>query len=119
MFCTECGTELGGAFCTSCGSPSAAASPQLLNASDEQIVVAQILLYVEQNWAEDFEDFIAEITEALAIARAIETNTTVALTEAQLDLLDSTFEEFISGGGYSRDERFDSLQEFIDEMDGE
>lgn len=116
MFCTECGTKLGGAFCTNCGAASNPV-PVTFTASDEQVVVAQILVYVEQNWSEDFEEFISEIPEALAVARAISTDATVSVTESQLIVMEDAFSDFISGGGYSRDERFDSLQEFIDEMD--
>lgn len=116
MFCTECGTKLGGAFCSNCGAASNS-GPVTVTASEEQVVIAQILVYVEQNWAEDFEEFIAEIPDALAIAHAISADPSAGVASAQLSLMEETFSEFISGGGYSRDERFDSLQEFIDEMD--
>lgn len=116
MFCTECGTKLEGAFCTNCGAASNSA-PVTATASKEQVVVAQILVYVEQNWSEDFEEFIAEIPEALAIAHAISAQPETVVSPVQLSLMEETFSEFISGGGYSRDERFDSLEEFIEEMD--
>lgn len=116
MFCSECGTKLGGAFCANCGAASNSA-PVTVTASEEQVVVAQILVYVEQNWSEDFEEFISEIPDALAIAQVIAQDATAGVTVAQLSVMDDAFSDFISGGGYSRDERFDSLQEFIDEMD--
>ena len=115
MFCTECGAKLDGPFCANCGAASHTA-PVALTASAEQVVIAQILVYVEQNWSEDFEDFLDEIPIALQIAHAINANPTSTVTETQLSVMDEAFGDFISGGGYSPDQRFGSLAEFIEEM---
>ncbi|BAU99688.1 hypothetical protein [Aurantimicrobium minutum] len=80
-------------------------------------MIAQILIYVKDHWSEDFEEFLEEIPDALEVARALNDNPTSAVTASQLNLIEMTFGEFISGGGFPRGTRFSSLEEFIEEMD--
>ena len=114
MFCSECGSKVAGAYCGECG--TATAGPIAVYASADQVVVAQILVYVEQNWAEDFADFLEEIPIALIVARTINDDPKAGMTVTQLSVMEESFGDFISGAGYDREHRFESLAEFLKEL---
>lgn len=120
MFCSECGTKVEAAFCTNCGTAAASSTPVKVEtyvATPELVVMAQILEYVADNWSDDFEEFLEEIEDEIEIARAISQDHSTEMTVTEFAALESEFSRFISGGGYPPSRRFDSLEDFIAEMD--
>jgi hypothetical protein len=112
MFCTQCGKEADGKFCAHCG----AEAHSSIVPSSEQLVVAEILIYVDENWPDDFSDFLDAIQLELECARQIIADPQAPVDARDLGSLELAFSEFISGGGFPADQRFGSLKEFIEEM---
>ena len=111
MFCTECGAAIDGKFCGSCGSAAA-----LLEATDAQIVIAEIFSYVAKNWADDFEDYLAEIHSELESVTELLANRSGKYSAQDLSGLESEFDNFLVSGGFVAGTRYASLQKFLDEV---
>jgi hypothetical protein len=114
MFCSQCGAEnSGGSFCTQCGAEIQSG----VVPTQQQLVDAEILVYVDENWSEDFSDFLSNISNELAMAREILSYPLMPVNLPNLNSIERVFSEFISGGGFPPDTKFDSLQHFVEEME--
>lgn len=114
MFCSQCGTaSSGGSFCSQCG-----ADIQIgVLPTEQQLVDAEILVYVDDNWSEDFSDFLDEISNDLAFARGMLSKPLTPVNQNALSSMERSYGEFISSGGFPSDTKFDSLKNFVEEMD--
>lgn len=112
-FCSQCGTaSSGGSFCSQCG-----ADIQIgVLPTKQQLVDAEILVYVDDNWSEDFSDFLDEISNDLAFAREILSKPLTPVNQNALSSMERSYGEFISGGGFPSDTKFDSLDHFVEEL---
>lgn len=111
MFCTECGSPLSGAFCSQCGK-QASALP-----SGGQIVKCEILTYVEEEWANDFADFIDEARDTFRNAKLILQSPKTPVSPEVMADLEAVFGDFLEGGGFDRSMTFASVDEFLRTVD--